>query len=78
MSILIPPQILTEEITQLQQSHTTTVAKIAECKRQLLLLSHRVLKVRKYCKEYHRYLHRTFVFFMVVVGGGGEPGIHQV
>ena len=39
-------QILTEEITQLQQSHITTVAKIAECKRQLLLLSHRVLKVR--------------------------------
>ena len=44
-------QILTEEIAQLQQSHTTMVAKIAECKRQLLLLSHRVLKVREMGKD---------------------------
>lgn len=42
---LCPPQIISEEIAELQRAHATTVAKIAEHKRKLVELSHRVLKV---------------------------------
>lgn len=70
--------MLTEEIAQLQQSHTTMVAKIAECKRQLLLLSHRVLKVRPHCYRsvFHIFLY-VYMCIAMTTGDGGPRGIKK-
>lgn len=38
-------QILSDDITTLQQKHTETLTKLTEYKRRFLDLSHRVLKV---------------------------------
>ncbi len=38
-------QIIAEEVLNLERSHATTMARIAEHRRKLVQLSHRVLKV---------------------------------
>ena len=38
-------QVLSDDITALQQKHTETLTKLTEYKRRFLDLSHRVLKV---------------------------------
>ena len=46
---LPPLQILATEVEELQRGHATTTARIAQYRRKLLDLSHRVLKVRRAC-----------------------------
>lgn len=42
----LTPQIISSDISELQKNQATTVAKIAQYKRKLMDLSHRVLQVR--------------------------------
>lgn len=44
---LYPPQIISEDISELQKNQTTTMAKIAQYKRKLMALSHRTLQVTR-------------------------------